>query len=59
MKKISRFLLTKVCTYVMDLLRYIYRGWSPKFATGLNVIIGIDQKISERPDCSFAKMMYS
>ena len=24
MKKISRFLLTKVCTYVMDLLRYIY-----------------------------------
>ena len=24
MKKISRFLLTKVCTYVTDLLRYIY-----------------------------------
>jgi hypothetical protein len=22
-------------------------GWSPKFATGLNVIIGIDQKIYE------------
>ena len=25
----------------------LYRGWSPKFATGLNVIIGIDQKIYE------------
>ena len=49
MKKISRFLLTKVCTYVMDLLRYIYRGWFQKFATGLNVIIGIDQKIYEGP----------
>ena len=23
------------------------RGWSPKFATGLNIIIGIDQKIYE------------
>ena len=23
------------------------RGWSPKFATGLNVIIDIDQKIIE------------
>ena len=23
------------------------RGWSPKFATGLNVIIGIHQKIYE------------
>ena len=22
----------------------IIRGWSPKFATGLNVIIGIDKK---------------
>ena len=25
----------------------IIRDWSPKFATGLNVIIGIDQKIYE------------
>ena len=37
---------------------FVSRGWSPKFATGLNVMIGIDQKLSERPDCSFAKMMY-
>ena len=36
----------------------IHKGWSPKFATGLNVIIGIAQKIYERPDCSFAKMVY-
>ena len=35
------------------------KGWSPKFATGLNVIIGIDQKIYERADYSFAKMVYS
>ena len=35
------------------------KGWSPKFATGLNVIIGIDQEIYEWPDCSFTKMVYS
>ena len=34
-------------------------GWSPKFATGLNVVISIEQKIYEWPDCSFVKMMYS
>ena len=33
--------------------------WSPQFATGLNIIIGIDQKIYEWLDCSFAKMTYS
>ena len=35
------------------------RGWSPKFATGQNVIIDIDQKLYEWPGCSFARMMYS
>ena len=31
------------------------RGWSPKFATGLNVLIGIDQKIYEWPDVLLLK----
>ena len=35
------------------------RGWSPKYATRLNIIIGIVQKVKEWPSCSFAKMMYS
>ena len=35
------------------------RGWSQKFATGLNVTIGVDEKIYEWPGCSFAKMTYS
>ena len=30
--------------FVLTLLDLIHRDWSPKFATGLNVIIGIDQK---------------
>ena len=34
------------------------RGWSLKFATGINVIIGIYQKIYEWPDYSITKMMY-
>ena len=35
------------------------RDWSPKFETGLNIIIGIVQKVKEWPSCPFAKMMYS
>ena len=31
------------------------RGWCIKFATGLNTIIGIVQKVYEWPDCYFAK----
>ena len=37
----------------------ISRGWSPKFATELYFIIGIDQKTYNWQDCSFAKIMYS
>ena len=33
------------------------RGWSPKFATGLNIIIDIVQKVKEWPSCPFAKMI--
>ena len=36
-----------------------YRDWSPKFETGLNIIIGIVKKVLEWPSCPFAKMMYS
>ena len=36
-----------VNNYVCEILGLAYKGWSPKFATGLNVIIGIDQKIYE------------
>ena len=35
------------------------KGWSPNFATGLSVIIAIDQKIYEWQDCSFARIVYS
>ena len=35
----------------------VYRGWFRKFATGLNVIIGIVQKVYEGPGCCFAKMI--
>ena len=38
---------------------YGYKEWSSKFATGLNVRIGIDKKMYEWPDYSFAKMVYS
>ena len=39
-------ILIKLCTATTLLLeKSVNRGWSPKFATGLNVIIGIDQKI--------------
>ena len=31
------------------------KGWSPKFATGLNIIIGIVEKVSNYP---FAKMIH-
>ena len=34
-----------------------YKDWSPKFETGLNITIGIVQKVEERPSCPFAKMM--
>ena len=34
-----------------------YRGWCIKFATGLNIIIGIVQKVYEWPGCYFAKMI--
>ena len=37
--------------------KFYCRDWSPKFETGLNVIISIDQKIYDWPGCSLAKMM--
>ena len=33
------------------------RGWCPKFATGLNIIISIVQTALEWPGCYFAKMI--
>ena len=33
------------------------RDWLPKFETGLNIIIGIVQKVYEWPICPFAKMI--
>ena len=35
------------------------RGWCPKFATGLNIIICIVQKVYEWSSCPFAKMILS
>mgnify|MGYP001376928734 CR=1 FL=1 len=35
------------------------KGWQPNFANRINILISIDKKIYEWPDCSFAKMMYS
>ena len=42
--------VAQVCIFldlIGVLMIFISKGWSPKFATGLNVIIGIDQKIYE------------
>ena len=33
------------------------RGWCIKFVTGLNIIIGIVQKVYQWPGCYFAKMI--
>ena len=33
------------------------RGWCIKFATGLNIIISLVQKVYEWPGCYFAKMI--
>ena len=33
------------------------RGWCPKFAPGLNIKIGIVQKVYEWSNCPFAKMI--
>ena len=35
------------------------RGCFPKFANGLNIKIGIVQKVYEWQSCSFAKMIFS
>ena len=43
----------------LEYLVCITWGWSPKFETGLNFMIGIDQKIYEWPGCSFPKMINS
>ena len=37
----------------------LYRDWSPKFATGLNMIIGCSSKINEWSNYPFAKMIPS
>jgi hypothetical protein len=46
-------------TKFLNIVSFWRRDWSPKFATGLNIIIGIDQKIYLWQGCSLAKMMYS
>ena len=41
-------ILIKLFTGTTLLLeKSVNRGWSPKFATGLNVTLGVDQKIYE------------
>ena len=35
----------------------VTRGWCIKFATGLNIIIGIAQKVYEWSSCPFAKII--
>ena len=44
-------------TYLNRLTYLQCRGWVPKFATGLNIIIGIVQKVYEWSNCPFAKMI--
>ena len=55
-----QFKTTNMIITIIDFIRLVEKtlGWSPKFSTGLNVIIGVDQKIYKRPSYSFAKMMY-
>ena len=56
-KKAAQFSLVQI-SQLEDILWFVPRDWSPKFGTGLNIIIGIDQKVNDRLGCYFAKMIF-
>ena len=45
----------KFCMLTQTLVHPLCRGWCPKFATGLYIIIGIVRKVFEWSTCYFAK----
>ena len=42
----NTFAVLKICPLAEE--KFLYRDWSPKFATGLNVIIGIKKYMSDQ-----------